>query len=304
MSRQSASVWYARWQEDGSKGLKAAGRAGRKPRITPEQKARVERQLARGPEAFGYATDLWTLPRITKVIKKVTGVDYHPGHVWKILKSIGWSCQKPVGKAAERDEAQIARWLKEDWPEVKKRPRNGRYDRLPRRERLLHHAKRAPHLGPQGPNPFLPPQVQLETALGHRRPLHGPDHSGKECRLFLSVRPGSVNTGWLVDYLRSLRRHIPGRVILVWDGLPSHGSRQMIELLSSQEHWLGVVRFPAYAPELNPVEYLFGNARATCLANFLPDDLSELHLQIQRHASHVRRHPDLPRAFLRHSGLF
>lgn len=123
VSRQSASVWYARWQEDGSKGLKAAGRAGRKPRITPEQKARVERQLARGPRAFGYATDLWTLPRIREVIKKVTGVDYHPGHVWKILKSMGWSCQKPVGKAAERDEAQIARWLKEDWPEVKKTPR-------------------------------------------------------------------------------------------------------------------------------------------------------------------------------------
>jgi len=123
VSRQSASVWYARWREDGSRGLKAAGRAGRKQRITPEQKAQVERQLAKGPRAFGYATDLWTLPRITKVIKKVTGVDYHPGHVWKILKSMGWSCQKPAGKAAERDEAEIARWLTDTWPEVKKTPK-------------------------------------------------------------------------------------------------------------------------------------------------------------------------------------
>jgi len=122
VSRQSASVWYMKWQDEGSRGLKAAGRAGRKPRITPEQKAQVERQLARGPEAFGYATDLWTLPRIREVIKKVPGVDYHPGHVWKILRSMGWSCQKPVGKALERDEAAIARWLKDTWPEVKKTP--------------------------------------------------------------------------------------------------------------------------------------------------------------------------------------
>lgn len=122
VSRQSASVWYQKWKDGGRKGLKAAGRAGRKPRITREQLAEVERELMKGPKAFGYATDLWTLPRIAKVIKKVTGISYHPGHVWRIVRSMGWSCQKPVGKAAERDEAEIARWLKRTWPKVKKTP--------------------------------------------------------------------------------------------------------------------------------------------------------------------------------------
>jgi len=122
VSRQSASVWYHRWKAGGTKGLKAAGRAGRKPRITPEQLSRVERELIKGPRAFGYSTDLWTLPRITCVIKKVTGVSYHPGHVWRIVRSMGWSCQKPVGKAVERDEAEIARWVKRTWPKVKKTP--------------------------------------------------------------------------------------------------------------------------------------------------------------------------------------
>ena len=122
VSRQSASVWYHRWKEEGSRGLKAAGRAGRKPRITRKQLIQVERELTKGPRAFGYSTDLWTLPRIATVIEKVTGVSYHPGHVWRIVRSMGWSCQKPARVAAERDEAEIARWLKTAWPKVKKTP--------------------------------------------------------------------------------------------------------------------------------------------------------------------------------------
>jgi transposase len=122
ISRQSASVWYRQWQAQGRDGLKGAGRAGRKPRITQEQLAEVERRLIEGPKSHGYSTDLWTLPRIAKVIEEVTGVRYHPGHVWKVLKSMGWSYQKPAKVAAERDEAAIARWLKKTRPQVKKTP--------------------------------------------------------------------------------------------------------------------------------------------------------------------------------------
>ena len=130
------------------------------------------------------------------------------------------------------------------------------------------------------------------------------DHKGENTRLFLSLTPGSVNSDKVQDFIRNLRRHIRGPVILVWDGLASHRSRSTTEFLARHTHWLTVVRFPPYAPELNPVEYLWGNARATYLANYLPDDLGELSCQVQRHARHVRRHPDLPRSFLKHSGLF
>ena len=130
VSRQSASRWYHAWSTEGREGLKAAGRAGRSPRITPDQLAKVERRLLEGPGGHGYKSDLWTLPRIAAVIEEVTGVRYHPGHVWRIVRSMGWSCQKPTKRAAERDEAAIARWVKETWPKVKKRPPKGGYPRL------------------------------------------------------------------------------------------------------------------------------------------------------------------------------
>lgn len=120
VSRQSVSRWYRTWTAEGQAALVDAGRAGRPPRLTAEQKARVEEELLRGPTAHGYATQLWTLARVAEVIERITGVGYHPGHVWRLLHELGWSVQRPARRAAERDEEAIARWIKEDWPRVKK----------------------------------------------------------------------------------------------------------------------------------------------------------------------------------------
>jgi hypothetical protein len=61
----------------------------------------------------------WTLGRIAQVIERLTGVRYHPGHVWRLLRGLGWSVQRPARRAAERDEAEIARWRTEEWPRIK-----------------------------------------------------------------------------------------------------------------------------------------------------------------------------------------
>ena len=120
VSRQSASRWYYAWQKSGQRGLKAAGRAGRLPRLTASQLKELERFLIGGPSAFGYATQLWTLPRIAKVIHELFGVRYHPGHVWRILRQLGFSCQKPVTRAKGRDEVAIRQWRRQRWPQIKK----------------------------------------------------------------------------------------------------------------------------------------------------------------------------------------
>ena len=84
--------------------------------------AELERQLQRGPLAHGYATDLWTLARIADLIRKWFGVRHHPSHVFRLLRGLGWSCQKPEQRAKERDEAAIQRWVRADWPALKKGP--------------------------------------------------------------------------------------------------------------------------------------------------------------------------------------
>ena len=120
--RQSVSRWYKAWEDQGRKGLKKAGRAGRKPRLQVDQLEALNRGLKEGPEVLGYGTGLWTTWRVADLIERQTGLKFHPGHVWRILRSLGWSCQRPVGRATQRDEPAIQRWKKVRWPEIKKKP--------------------------------------------------------------------------------------------------------------------------------------------------------------------------------------
>jgi transposase len=122
VSRQSVSRWHRAWREGGVAALKKAERAGRPPLLTGADLKRVERRLLKGAEANGFPTELWTLERVVEVIAIETGVEYHPGHVWRLLRQMGWSLQKPARRALERDEEAIARWVRETWPEVKKTP--------------------------------------------------------------------------------------------------------------------------------------------------------------------------------------
>lgn len=94
ISRQSVSRWYRRWQQSGVRSLQGAGRAGRKPRLNERQQKGLVVALQRGARAHGFGSDRWTLDRVSALITKFTGVVYHRGHVWKILRGIGWTLQR------------------------------------------------------------------------------------------------------------------------------------------------------------------------------------------------------------------
>jgi transposase len=121
--RQSVSRWARQLAATGRSGLRKAGRAGRKPRLKAEDLPKIERGLKRGPEALGYETGLWTAGRVAHLIEKECGVRYHASQAWRILRQLGWSCQRPSGRALERDEVAIRRWKKESWPGIKKKPK-------------------------------------------------------------------------------------------------------------------------------------------------------------------------------------
>src|SRR2546427_10914462 len=121
--RQSVSRWAQQLQRGGQRSLKKAGRAGRRPRLRPEDLRRIERGLKRGPQALGYETSLWTSGRVAHLIEEECGVRYHASQAWRILRQLGWSCQRPSGRALERDEGKICLWKQKRWPGLKKRPK-------------------------------------------------------------------------------------------------------------------------------------------------------------------------------------
>ena len=123
VSRQSVLRWNRQRLDGGREALRAAGRAGRKPRLEPEHEQELVKLLVAGPEAAGFSTPLWTLERVAKVLRREFGLACHATTALRVLRDrLGWSCQKPVGRALERDATAIATWKRKTWPALKKRP--------------------------------------------------------------------------------------------------------------------------------------------------------------------------------------
>jgi transposase len=123
VARQSVHLWHQRWQAEGVDGLRSRGPTGPSPKLSAAQLARVEQALLEGATANGFVGELWTLDRIAIVIQRLTGVRHHPAWVWALLRHrLGWSVQRPVRRAAERDQAAIDRWVKNDWPRILQTP--------------------------------------------------------------------------------------------------------------------------------------------------------------------------------------
>jgi hypothetical protein len=155
---------------------------------------------------------------------------------------------------------------------------------------------------PKGKTPVLRAPVNWQQVSAIGALALSPDRS--QVRTFLSLHPGPIRAPQVIDFLRSLRRHLRGPVLLVWDRLGAHRARLTRDWRASQRHWLTVEWLPAYAPELNPVESLWWHPDATQLANLVPDDLAQLETHVRRRIRQVRRKDRLALAFLKHSGLY
>ena len=122
VSEGAVSHWVKRGREGGIEALKAHPPTGVSRRLTAEQKAQIPELLARGAEAYGFRGDVWTASRVAEVIKRTFGVRYHRDHVGKLMREAGWSRQKPVERASQRNEEAIKNWSEERWPDIKKKP--------------------------------------------------------------------------------------------------------------------------------------------------------------------------------------
>jgi len=123
VDRRSVRRWKAAFRRKGASGIKAKPSSGRPSRLDTGAKKKLERKLLKGAKAFGFQTDLWTCPRVAELIRSQFGVSYHVDHIGRLLRSLGWTPQKPQRRAIERNDGEIQRWVKDEWPRIKKKRR-------------------------------------------------------------------------------------------------------------------------------------------------------------------------------------
>ena len=115
--------------------------------------------------------------------------------------------------------------------------------------------------------------------------------------LYFQLHEASVKAPEVVAFLKHLEQHIPGKLLVIWDGLPAHRSKLVADYLASKECRVWVEGLPGYAPELNPIEYLWGYAKGNDRANFAPKELWELSRAARKAFTRVRKVKRCLRAF-------
>ncbi len=122
VTRGAVSQWLRRARAGGREALQHHPPPGATPRLTAEQRAAIPALLASGAEAHGFIGQVWTTGRVAVVIQRAFGVGYHPAHVSRLLRQIGWTLQKPVTRASQRDEAKVTVWRDQTWPALQAKP--------------------------------------------------------------------------------------------------------------------------------------------------------------------------------------
>ncbi|QUH04144.1 transposase [Saccharopolyspora erythraea] len=139
--------------------------------------------------------------------------------------------------------------------------------------------------------------MSMSAALAYR-----PDRS--QATLVFQAKHGANDTASLIEFLTDLHDHFDGApVTLIWDGLPAHRSQAMKAWLATQRHWLRVEPLPGYAPDLNPVEQIWGNIKATELANLCPKTIDEAHTAAETGLERIGSSYQLCFSFLDHTVL-
>lgn len=292
VSKGAVSRWLAAARQGGVAALRSHPILGRFPKLTWEQRCLIPDFLWHGAEAYGFRGDVWTCPRVGKVIKEEFDVSYSRSQVSRLLKEFGWTPQVPVTLAIQRDETAIERWRVEVWPKLKKQAR--------REHRTLVFTDESGFYllpgvvktyAPEGLTPVL---YEWQTH-DHLSVMGAVTPKG---RIYSLVRQKSFNGLHTIEFLDHLLRVTGERLLVVWDGSPIHRRQEVKEYLAGPA--AGRIRIeplPAYAPDLNPVEWLWKHLKKVELRNVVCLDLEELHGELHLALGRVRQKPRLVPSF-------
>lgn len=290
--------WGQRLEELGPDGWMDREHPGAKSKLTRAQRRRLVKILLRGAKRYGFDSELWTLKRVAKVIKEEFDVTYNVTYVWSVLHDLGFSAQVPLKRALERDEDYIREWLEERWPEILKEAEEGGSNVVFVDESgLSNEPNVARTWAPKGARP------RLKHSAVHRK-LSFISAVTMDAELYFSVHVDSITGGEVVAFLRKLMKHVRGPITLLWDNASIHRCDAVKEFIRMNANRIETYRFPAYAPELNPDEYILSHLKRRELANFCPASEGELKLGLRRAIARMVRRPELIQRLILGSPLF
>ncbi|MBK5091857.1 IS630 family transposase [Burkholderia sp. R-69927] len=286
VARQTVYTWKRLLDEGGIDALREVPERGRPAQLDEQQLAAVRATLLQSPTEHGFGTELWTLKRVGAVIERVHGVRFSQTQVWRILGSLGFSPQKPEKRAIERNEDAVRNWKRRTWPALKKKPRReSRLIVFVDESGISERPTRVRTWAPKGQTPI----IQFHFNWNHVSVIAGLTRTNCLFRL----HEGSIKKEEIVEFLKALKAHLKQPLLVIWDGLKAHRSRLVREYLDRLDGHIQIAFLPPYAPDMNPVEYLWAWLKRHALANYCPNDLGELHASARNKLKSAQKRPSI-----------
>ena len=300
----SVRRWVAAFRQHGVGALAARPVSGRPPKLSATQEKIVGRWLADDPTDHGFPTELWTAARLVLLIDEEFGVRFHPDYLTTWLRQRNYTPQLPRRVPRERDDREIARWLAQDWPRIKRKAsRRGACLMLLDESGLLMAPLRRRSWALRGHPP------EMREKAGHREKvsvvgaLWLPPRRDRLTLAFQTLVNGYFSNVEVAEFLSGALQWLSGPLLVIWDGGSMHKGGPISELVAESKGRLDLERLPPHAPKLNPVEQVWTWLKYDRLCNFAPQDAHDLNEAVIRELDPIREDQQRLRNFFHASDL-
>lgn len=298
VNRVSIYRWLAAARQPD--GLAAKPYHGPAPRLSSEQLQALDGLLRQGAPAHGWPNGLWTCARVAEVIRRHFNVALHHDHVGRMLRArLNWTPQKPCRRARERNRQAIDDWKTWTFPQMAAaaQQRNAHLVFLDESGYLLTPTVRRTW-APRGSKPILDCWDRRDRLSAISALTVSP--RSRRLNLYFDLLPDNANVHGadVVEFLRRLRQQLGGGFTVLWDGSRVHEKSGCVQEFLAAHPEIVAATLPAYAPELNPDELVWGWSKYGRLSNLAAANTDRLRDQVIDELSHLRKRPDLLRSFI------
>jgi transposase len=296
VSRTSIHAWLKQYQVRGGSGLASRPRGRpKRSRLAGHQAATTVRLIAdRCPDQLKLPFALWTRAAVARLIAERYGLEVSVWTAGRYLKKWGFTPQKPLRRAYERDPAAVRKWLREEYPAIKRRAAREKGEILWGDEMGL----RSDHqtgtsYGRKGQTPAI-------LGTGQRFRCNMISAISNHGRLAFMVFKQRFTAQVLLKFLRRLVRHVGRKVFLVVDRHPVHKSKKVQRWLQQHASEIELFWLPGYSPELNPDEYLNQDLKSNALGRQRPSNQTEMIANLRSQLRGTQRKPNKVKKYFQH----
>jgi transposase len=291
VAESSVYEWQKKFRAGGLAALSTKIASGRKSLLTDEQLLKLYKWMCGNPRQVQFDFGLWTRKIVRELIKREFGIDYTPQNVGKILKMLGFSPQRPVYQALERDPEKRRIWMEETFPAIKERAdREGAkiYFADEAACRTDHHAGRSWAL--VGKTPVVGhiaarERIGMISAISMRGDIHWMIHTE------------SMNSSLFIAYLDYLIQDVDGKIFVIVDRARCHTSEETYGWLARHKDRIELFLLPAYSPDMNPDEWVWKNVKHDNVYRVVPQEPGQLFAVASKALHALRGAPEKIRGF-------